>query len=277
MRRRQSRLSTRRRRERARRLRARAALALCVAALGAMAASPGAREGIAGALSLGARSAQAVFAGSAQERREVTLGAMRVCALQLGVYDNGERAQAEQERLTAAGLPCVVWQGERMRIVCAAAPDEGGLSGDVGAEVYTIWDDWDAVSLRLSGTQDDTRQAEALLTLPDALFLALARPEKEQPLEDAIRRARETAQARRPSGGENALCAQLAQSLANWASLIEQTRQELGDAIARRYAQVTMATLCRELRAVLIAQASERSTASAQRTPSTAADVIPPA
>ena len=252
-------------------------LGLCVAALGAMAASPGAREGIGGALRLGVRSAQAVFAGNALGQREVTLPAMRVCALQLGVYDSGERAQAEQERLTAAGMPCIIWQGERMRIVCAAAPEENLLDADVGMETYVIWDDWATVSLRVSGADEDAQQAAALLTLPDALFLALAQPQEKQPLEDAVRRAREAAQPQLTAHQENALYTQLAQSLVNWGALIEQTQQELGDETARRYALLTMATLCRELRTVLLSQASESSTASAQRTPSTAADVIPPA
>ena len=252
-------------------------LGLCVAALGAMAASPGAREGIGGALRLGVRSAQAVFAGSEATQRDITLSARRVYALQLGVYDNGERAQAEQERLTAAGMPCIIWQGERMRIVCAAAPVESALDADVGMETYAIADEWAEVSLRVSGADADAERAAALLTLPDALFLSLAKSEKEQPLEDIVRRAREAAQPQLALRGDNALCAQLAQSLVNWCALIEQTRDELGDAAARRYASLTMATLCRELRTVLLAQASESSTASAQRTPSTAADVIPPA
>ena len=168
MRRRQSRLSTRRRRERAKRLRARIALGLCVAALGAMAASPGAREGILGALQGGVRSAQAAFAGNAASERELTLSAMRVWALQLGVYDNGERAQAEQERLTASGMPCIIWQGERMRIVCAAAPDEGTLDADVGMETYAISDEWPEVRLRVSGTDAQAQRAAALqrLTAP---------------------------------------------------------------------------------------------------------------
>ena len=248
-----------------------------MAALGAMAASPGAREGISGALRGGVRSAQAVFAGNALGQREVTLPARRVCALQLGVYDSGERAQAEQERLTAAGMPCIIWQGERMRIVCAAAPDEAALDDDVGMETYVISDEWAEVRLRVSGTDAQSQRAAALLSLPDELFVQLAKPEEEQPLQDAVRRAREAAQAHDAGRGENALCAQLAQSLVNWCALIEQAREELGEATARRYASLTMATLCRELRTVLLSQASESSTASAQRTPSTAADVIPPA
>lgn len=254
-------------------MRARVALALCVASLGALGASPGARAGIALALRGGVRSAQAVFAGGAMQTQELTLPERRVWALQLGVYDNGERAQAEQERLSAAGMPCVIWQGERMRIVCAAAPKEAQLDADVGMETYAIEDAWAEVSLRVSGAQ--AQRAAALLALPDELFLALAAPEEEQPLSGVLERARQAA--RFAAGGESELCAQLTQSLGNWCELIEDARAQWGEQTARRYASLTMATLCRELRTVLLAQASAASTASAQRTPSTAADVIPPA
>ena len=77
---------------------------------------------------------------------------------------------------------------------------------------------------------------------------------------------------------ESALYTQLAQSLVNWCTLMEQTRQETDEAAARRYAAVTICTLCRELRIVIANQpASAQSTASAQRMPSTAAEVMPPA
>ena len=58
---------------------------------------------------------------------------------------------------------------------------------------------------------------------------------------------------------------------------VEKTMAEQNEADARSYAAITICMLCRELRLALEGQASAASTASAQRTPSTAADVMPPA
>ncbi len=254
---------------------ARLALAACVAALCALAASPDARTAAANAAQDGLRAARALLLGQARTQRLLTLGERRVYALQLGVYDSGELAQAEQQRLTAAGVPCVIWQGERMRIVCAAAATPDALEDAApGRESYVYEDVWREARLRVSASEDGAQAVCTLLETPDALFWALCRPEAEEPLSGVLARAGEAAAARTP---QNELCTQLRQSLEDWRALIERTSAELDAPAARRYAALTMATLCRELREVLLAQASEESAASAQRTPSTAAETMPPA
>ncbi|MCI7735954.1 MAG: hypothetical protein MSL26_02235, partial [Clostridiales bacterium] len=46
------------------------------------------------------------FAGSTPEEAELTLPEIKIWALQLGVFDSGERAAQEQKRLLAQGIPC---------------------------------------------------------------------------------------------------------------------------------------------------------------------------
>ena len=258
-------MSTRRRRERARRLRATAALVLALLALGATAASPGARL----RLMMAARDArggalaavsgiQAAFSGREAAQSEMTLPALRVVALQLGVYDNGELAQQEQQRLWQAGVPCLIWQRERMRIVCAA-----GLSGSdltsaqaAGLETYVIEDELPQVRLRLGGARRDLDGAAALLSLPDEAFRQLLLPEETKPLSQIVSEARQVAAPALSAKGESELYAQLAKSVVNWCDLIERSQGEWGSELARQYAAVTMCTLCRELRAELLAQQS---------------------
>ena len=112
-----------------------------------------------------------------------------------------------------------------------------------------------------------------LLLLPDELLSALS---GEEVLTGLLERTRSQAVAALHAHPEHELYTQLAQSLCNWCALIEGTLETQGEAAARSYARVTVCTLCYELRRTLIAQ-SEESTASAQRTPSTAAEVMPPA
>ena len=250
-------MSTRQRRERYQR-RQRLFVTVCaLIALGAAAASPGARL----RLALTAREAyagvQAVFAGREEATQEVTLPARRVWALQLGVYDSGESAQQEQQRLTGEGVPCILWQRERMRIVCAAALSEKDLRGaqTFGLETYTIEDGMEEVRLRLGAAQREIEEISALILLPDALFEMLLGNEEEQPLSDIIARAREIASPAITAHEENALYTQLAQSVVNWCALIERASQEWGDGLARQYGALTMCTLCRELRTELLAQA----------------------
>ncbi len=204
---------------------------------------------------------------------DMKLEAYDVYALQLAVFDSGERAANELARLQGLGVRCMIWQKERMRIVADAALSREALnmSAAKGQEAYVIHDTLEAVSLRLSADASGAQMAKKLLETPDQIFHALA--QKTQTLETIIAQTKTLAEASGNAYPENALYTQLAQSLLNWSVLMEKTLAQIDEAMARSYGAVTMCTLCRELRQALSAQ----STASAQRTPSTAADVIPPA
>ena len=149
-----------------------------------------------------------------------------------------------------------------------------------GEEAYVIADPWPEVSLRLSAGEAELGDVQAMLCMPDHLFDRLLQSEAEEPLERIVQQAAEAAEQALTAHPENVLYTQLAQSLSNWCTLMEDAGTQLDGQAARRYAAVSMGTLCRELRMALLGsadQASEESTASAQRTPSTAADVMPPA
>ena len=262
-------VSQRRKKERAARLRRRLMIAACVLLLASAAMSPQLRQKI-GTLS---RDVQ-VFTSSGLD--ELTLGEMEVYALQLAVFDSGERAADEAKRLTEMGVRCVIWQREKMRIVADAAFSRQALTNRAaqGQEAYVIREVLPKVSLRLTADTADLPAALALLKLPDrALAQILA---GEVTLEQLVAEIEPLAVQALKAHPENTLYTQLAQSLVNWCQLMEKT--ELTDELAKSYAAVTMCTLCRELRLALENQmVSEASTASAQRTPSTAADVMPPA
>ena len=265
--------STRRQREAHRRRRRRLCIAAAVMLLAVAAMAPKAREALMTWMRSGVAAVSAALPRSSEA--QLTLPELRVYALQLGVYDSGERAQSEQQRLMAAGVPCVIWQREQMRIVCDAACAREALDGasSQGREAYVIGEALPEVVLRVeaqSGAVDDVR---ALLLLPDELLSALS---GEEALTGLLERTRSQAVAALHAHPEHELYTQLAQSLCNWCALIEGTLETQGEAAARSYARVTVCTLCYELRRTLIAQ-SEESTASAQRTPSTAAEVMPPA
>ena len=204
---------------------------------------------------------------------DMKLEAYDVYALQLAVFDSGERAASELSRLQNLGIRCVIWQKTRMRIVADAAfsREKLNISTAKGQEAYVIREPLPEVSIRLSADASGVAQAKRLLESPDQILHALA--QNDQPLEAIIAQTRELAESAKDTYPENALYTQLAQSLLNWSALMEKTVAEADEAEARSYGAVIMCTLCRELRQAL----SASSTASAQRTPSTAADVIPPA
>jgi len=204
---------------------------------------------------------------------DMKLEAYDVYALQLAVFDSGERAANELARLQGLGVRGVIWQKERMRIVADAAFSREGLDIKAarGQEAYVIREPMEAVSLRLHADASGIEQAKYLLETPDRLLGELA--QDTQSLEMIAGETKALAEASLNAYPENALYTQLAQSLINWSALMEKTLGETDEAAARSYGAVTMCTLCRELRQAL----SAASTASAQRTPSTAADVIPPA
>ena len=101
----------------------------------------------------------------------------------------------------------------------------------------------------------------------------------DESLPELLQKTREQAQTAKAEHPNHLLYTQLAQSLLNWCDLLEGVMQDQGESIARNYARATMCVLCFELRKALLDEGiqSEASTASAQRTPSTAADVMPPA
>ena len=212
------------------------------------------------------------FSQSAQ--LDLTLPGYDVYALQLAVFDSGERAASELARLQALGVRCTIWQKEKMRIVADAAFSREALSRRAakGQEAYIIRDALEDVSLRLSADATGVEEAKQLLEIPDATLKRIIQ-EYETPLAQIIGDAERAAQAATDAHPENALYTQLAQSLVSWCAAMKKTLEEAGEDDARSYGAVTMYALCRDLRQAL----SRLSTASAQRTPSTAADVMPPA
>ena len=207
-------------------------------------------------------------------QQEMTLSGYDVYALQLAVFDSGERAASELSRLKALGVRCVIWQRERMRLVADTAFSREALnkSAAKGQEAYVIRDTLKPVSLRLSADSAGVALAKTLLELPDRTFERIL-GESDVPLARIAEDVKIIASEALYAHPENELYTQLAQSLAAWCDLMEKTLEETGEDDARSYGAATMYTLCRDLRQAL----SALSTASAQRTPSTAADVIPPA
>ena len=272
MRRRRTRV-TWRQREARRRRRRRLCIAAAVAMLAVVAMAPQLRGELAAWARRGLAAVPALIPRSGEA--QVTLPERRVYALQLGVFDSGERAQTELQRLTDDGVPCVIWQREQMRIVCDAACAREALdvASPQGREAYVIGEALPEVVLRVEAQSGALGDVRTLLLLPDELLSALS---GEEVLTGLLERTRSQAVAALHAHPEHELYTQLAQSLCNWCALIEGTLETQGEAAARSYARVTVCTLCYELRRTLIAQ-SEESTASAQRTPSTAAEVMPPA
>jgi len=220
------------------------------------------------------RVAQDAQVFSRQAQTEMTLPEYDVYALQLAVFDSGERAEAERQRLHHQGVCSVVFQGERMRIVCDAAFTREALQSRAakGNEAYVIRDTLPSVSLRLSADGMGVALAKRLLETPDALLRAILET-PDSAIRDIAKQAAQIADESLGAYPENTLYTQLAQSLNNWSRLMLKTLEEKDENDARSYGAATMCLLCRQLRQALMAQ----STASAQRTPSTAADVMPPA
>ena len=189
------------------------------------------------------------------------------------MFDNGERAAVEAKRLQQAGVRCVIWQREKMRIVADAAFSREALNPDAakGREAYVISDTMEGMTLRLQADSVGIEQAMELLQTPDGVLNSILTGKES--MQDIVLRTRMLAGGAVGAHPENTLYTQLAQSLVNWCDLMEKTLAQEDEKEARSYGTVTMCMLCRELRQAL----SALSTASAQRTPSTAADVMPPA
>lgn len=246
-------VSSRMRRAQARRIRRRVIVLLAVLALGALAMQPSLRARIAQAGREGLSSvqvfAQSMRAGSGQA--ELLLPETEIWALQLGVFDSGESAAQEQQRLSSEGVPCVVWQRDRMRLICGVAFTREALNTQVagGRESFAVKEVLPEVGLRLTASQGELEAARALLCLPDDLLCRLLGDE--EALDDLVGRTQAQAERALKAHPENELYTQLAQSLVNWCALMRRTAQECGAETARIYAQTTMCTLCRELRRAL--------------------------
>ena len=250
-------------------------IAMGVLLLAGMAMAQPLRENL---LSVVGRAMDAVQAAalSSSAQAQVTLPKRTVYALQLGAYDNGRHAQDELVRLSEDGVLSVIWQREQMRLVCDVSGSRGKLNdaAAMGRDVFVITEELPEVSLQVSAGAASLNAVRSFLLLPDALFGNLC--DGSEPLSKTVERARASALPAQKAYPDHALYTQLAQSIVNWCNLMDSIRESHGDAAAESYARVTMCTLCRELRLALTTQ-SEASTASAQRTPSTAAEVMPPA
>jgi len=222
-------------------------------------------------------SAVGAFANKKTDTVELTLPEAEVYALQLGVFDSGERARSEQQRLASQGVPCVIWQRDKMRLICSVARSREtlDLSAAGGNEAYVVRDTLPQVRLRLSCAGREMDDAKEIVSLPDKLLGELLSSE-DRTLEAILSETRWRAQKALDAHPESALYTGLAQSLLDWCDAAEAAA---GRPAAECYAAVMMCTLCREWRNALLSDysLSAESTASAQRTPSTAADVMPPA
>jgi len=246
-------------------------IAAGIVLLSSLAMAPQLREKIAQLSETG----MPVFEQSMQA--EITLPERELYALQLGVFDSGERAEDEAHRLQHEGVRCAVWQREKMRIISAVSlkRDEMDMTSAKGNEAYVIKETLPKVKLRIQAGAERIAKVQRLLETPDNILMHLLT--KEKTLETLIRQTDETARAELQAHPEHALYTQLAQSLVNWCALMEATLKETDETSAGNYAAVTICMLCRELRLALANQMRDASTASAQRTPSTAAEVMPPA
>lgn len=241
------------RREQARRVRQRVIVLIAVLVLGALAMQPGLRARIAQAGRQGLSSVQA-FAQSMRAdsgQAELLLPETEIWALQLGVFDSGESAAQEQQRLSSEGVPCVVWQRDKMRLICSVAFTREGLNVQAtgGRESFVVKEVLPEVRLRLTASQGELEEARTLLCLPDDLLSRLLGDE--EALDDLVGRTKTQAERAMKAHPENELYTQLAQSLVNWCALMDRTVQGRDAETARIYAQTTMCTLCRELRRAL--------------------------
>ena len=245
-------VTERRKKERRRKLGRRLMIAALAAVLCAAAASQDLRY--AAVAAAGRIRAAAVFSDTdVGAQSQLTLPEMKVYALQMGVFDSGERASDQAKVLEAAGVRCMIWQREKMRLIaCASASREGLDSHSAkGYDAYVYQETLPSVTLRLSAGRKALEAAENLLMLPDSLFAAL--DEGREPLSAVISRARNEAAQAQKAHPENLLYTELAQSLSLWCSLIDGISDQGNEADARAYALTTMCALCRELRETLIA------------------------
>lgn len=269
-------IAERRRKERAKQI-CRRLIVLCMAsALGFAASSQGLRMRASALLDALPWPVQA-FAGSGGAQTELTLPQRRVYALQLGVFDSEERARARAGELAEQGISCIVWQRDKLRIVSAVALSREALDGAVlgGLERYVIEDSLPQVDMRITAEPDDLSDVQAMLALPDNALMTLL--ETQKPLQEVVFQVRESAKEAEKAHPESELYTGLAEKLLAWCVLMEEAAEKTDGDTARGYAALTLYTLAGELRQIIASIPSDASAASAQRTPSTAAEVMPPA
>ena len=215
-----------------------------------LAMAPTLREKIASAAGMMA----SAFPERETQEAIVVLPEMEVFALQLGVFDSGERAEKEMNRLMAQGIPCLIWQREQMRIICSAAKNRENLDEAVagGLETCVISETLPAVSLRMTADAQDLDAARGMLLLPDSLLDRLLGLEGGE-LAALVGQTREEAAAAEGAHPENELYTQLAGSLFSWCDLMDDAMAAYGEARALTFAQASMCTLCRQLRLMLAA------------------------
>ena len=218
----------------------------------------------------------AVYTYSGEDAAEmvVELDEIAVYALQLGVFDSEERALAEQDRLSAQGVRCAAWHRDKFRLICSVAPERELLDLEAarGNEAYIIRDTLKPIALCLTCEKDAIEDAAALVRLPDQTLKALMNGEAAEALAVNVRWQADKAIKAHPG---NELYVGLANALLAWCDVVQ---TDASDSSSECFAAVAMCTICREWRKALEDYSlNAQSTASAQRTPSTAADVIPPA
>ena len=243
------RLTSRQKRQRAKIIRNRVITAAIVLMLAAAAMTPTLREQLLQVIDRGVRAAQ-TFAVMREGETVVTLEPIALYALQLGVYDNGERAQSERERLSQMGIPCAIWQESEMRLIAAvsASRETMDMSAAKGQESFIVAKTLEKVELKLSAEENSLSAAAKLMRLPDETLIRLM--DGRDALSDILADVREKAERAVRKHPENELYTHLAQSLLNWCALIERTSGN-----AHAYAGATMALLCTELRRTLLMMA----------------------
>lgn len=191
------------------------------------------------------------FASHDVQTQTLILPELEVYALQLGVYESGERAQTEAERLLEAGIPCVVWQRERMRLVCSASLSEEGLerATAAGRETFAVHETLPQIHLRLNAETEELQAVSELLCLPDTLLETLDSGDAQ--LDMLVAQTRSKAQVALTAHPESALYTQLAQSLMDWCALVQQAQDSSMGESSRAYAQAMACVLADRLRSAL--------------------------
>lgn len=226
-----------------------AGVAVCILLVAGAAFSP-VRENMMRAAKDGAAALWSIARHDVQTQTLI-LPELEVYALQLGVYESGERAQTEAERLLEAGIPCVVWQRERMRLVCGASLSAEGLdhTAAAGRETFVVHETLPQIRLRLNAEAEELKAVCELLRLPDTLLETLDGGDAQ--LDALVAQTRSKAQAALTAHPESVLYTQLAQSLMDWCALVQQAQDSSMGESSRVYAQAMACVLADRLRSAL--------------------------
>lgn len=185
------------------------------------------------------------------QTQTLILPKLDVYALQLGVYESGERAQTEAESLLEAGIPCVVWQRERMRLICSASLSAERLdcAAAAGRETFVVHETLPQIRLHLNAEAEELQAVCELLRLPDTLLETLDSGDAQ--LDALVAQTQSKAQAALTAHPESALYTQLAQSLMDWCALAQKAQaSDMGES-SRAYAKAMACVLADRLREAL--------------------------